>query len=73
MERGKLKNGQNGFTRMLPGLEESSCKERLDRMDLFAPGARRLRGGLIEVYKIMRVIQKMIKKKSLKIPQEVLN
>ena len=39
---------------MLPGLDGLSYKERLDRLGLFSLERRRLRGDLIEVYKIMR-------------------
>ena len=39
---------------MLPGLDGLSYKERLDRQGLFSLERRRLRGDLIEVYKIMR-------------------
>ena len=47
---------QKRFTRMLPGLDGLSYKERLDRLGLFSLECRRLRGDLIEVYKIMRRI-----------------
>ena len=39
---------------MLPGFDGLSYKERLDRLGLFSLERRRLRGDLIEVYKIMR-------------------
>jgi len=39
---------------MLPGLEGVSYKRRLDKPGLFSLERRRLRGDLIEVYKIMR-------------------
>ena len=41
------------FTRMLPGLEGMSYEERLDKLGLFSLERWRLRGDLIEVYKIM--------------------
>ena len=50
----KLERVQKKFTRMLPGLDGLSYKERLDRLGLFSLERRRLRGDLIEVYKIMR-------------------
>jgi len=39
---------------MLPGVEHLSYKERLDRLGLFSLEQRRLRGDMVEVYKIMR-------------------
>ena len=45
---------QKRFTRMLLGFDGLSYKERLDRLGLFSLERRRLRGDLIEVYKIMR-------------------
>ena len=50
---------QKRFTRMLPGLDSLSYKERLDRLGLFSLVRRRLRGDLIEVYKIMRGIDQL--------------
>jgi len=50
---------QKRFTSMLPGLSYS-YKERLDRLGLFFLKLRRFRGDLIEVYKIMRGIDKVI-------------
>eukprot|EP00061_Rhincodon_typus_P014782 g42066.t1 len=55
----KLERVQKRFTRMLPGMESLSYKERLDKLGLFSMEQRRLRGGLIEVYKIMRDIDKV--------------
>ena len=52
----KLERVQKRFTRMLPGLDGLSYKERLDRLGHFSLVCRRLRGDLIEVYKIMRGI-----------------
>ena len=45
---------QKRFTRMLPGIEDISYEERLEKLGLFSLERRRLRGDLIEVYKIMR-------------------
>ena len=45
---------QKRFTRMLPGMEGMSCEERLEKLCLFSLEQRRLRDDLIEVYKIMR-------------------
>ena len=39
---------------MLPGMEGISFEERLEKLGLFLLERRRLRGDLIEVYKIMR-------------------
>ena len=44
---------------MLPGPDGLSYKERLDRLGLFPLERRRLRGDLIEVYKIMRGIDQL--------------
>eukprot|EP00061_Rhincodon_typus_P012956 g39028.t1 len=49
---------QKRFTRMLPGLEGLSCGERLNRLGLFSLECQRLRGDYIEVYKIMRGMDK---------------
>ena len=51
---------QKRFTRMLPGFDGLSYKERLDRLGLFSLECRRLRGDLIEVYKIMRGIDQLV-------------
>jgi len=50
---------QKRFTRMLPGLDGLSYKERLDRLGLFFLEHRRFRGDLIKVYQIMRGINKV--------------
>ena len=55
----KLERVQKRFTRMLPGLDGLSYKERLDRLRRFFLERRRLRGDLIEVYKIMRGIDQL--------------
>ena len=49
-----LERVQKRFTRMLPGMEGISYEERLEKLGLFSLERRRLRGDLIEVYKIMR-------------------
>ena len=49
-----LEGVQRRFTRMLPGMEHLSYGERLGRLGLFSLEQRKLRGDLIEVYKIMR-------------------
>ena len=55
----KLERVQKRFTRMLPGLDGLSYMERLDRLGLFSLGRRRFRADLVEVYKIMRGIDKV--------------
>ena len=50
----KLERVQKRFTRMLPGLDGLSYKERLDGLGPFSLERRRLRGDLVEAYKIMR-------------------
>eukprot|EP00061_Rhincodon_typus_P004415 g22512.t1 len=54
----KLKRVLKRFTRMLLGVEGLSYKERLDSLGLLLLEHRRLRGDLIEVYKIMRAINR---------------
>eukprot|EP00061_Rhincodon_typus_P015981 g43948.t1 len=50
----KLERVLKIFTRMLPGLEGLTYSERLNRLGLFSLEHRRLRGDLIEVYKIKK-------------------
>eukprot|EP00061_Rhincodon_typus_P005580 g25269.t1 len=50
----KLEKVRKRFTRMLPGLEGLSYRERLNSLGLFSLDRRILRGDPIEVYKIMR-------------------
>ena len=54
-----LERVQRRFTRMLPGLEGVGYEERLNKLRLFSLERWRLRGDLIEVYKIMRGIDSM--------------
>ena len=49
-----LERVQKRFTRMLRGMESISYEERLEKLSLFSLLRWRLRGNLIEVYKIMR-------------------
>eukprot|EP00061_Rhincodon_typus_P005166 g24374.t1 len=55
----KLERVQKRFTRMLLGMEGLSYKERLDRLGFFSLEHGRLRGDLIEVYKIVRGIDRI--------------
>eukprot|EP00061_Rhincodon_typus_P012167 g37735.t1 len=55
----KLERVQKRFTSMLLVMEGLSYKERLDRLRLFLLDLRRLRGDLIQVYKIMRGIDRI--------------
>eukprot|EP00061_Rhincodon_typus_P013709 g40246.t1 len=52
----KLDRVLKRFIRMLPGMENLTCKERLVRLGLFSLEHRKLRVDLTEVYKIMRSI-----------------
>ena len=54
-----LKEVQKRFTRMLPGMESISYEERLNKLGLFSLERRRLRGDLIEVYEIMRGMDRL--------------
>eukprot|EP00061_Rhincodon_typus_P017250 g45861.t1 len=47
------------FTPMLSGMKGLNYKERLDRLGLLSLEQRRLRGDLIEFYKIMRSIDRV--------------
>eukprot|EP00061_Rhincodon_typus_P003156 g19420.t1 len=54
----KLERVQKRFMRMLSKLKGSSYRERLNRLGLFSLEHQRLRGDLIEVYAIMRGIDR---------------
>eukprot|EP00061_Rhincodon_typus_P008708 g31569.t1 len=55
----KLKRVQKRFTRMLPGVECLSYEEQMDKLGLLSLERRRLTGDLMEVYKIMRGVNKV--------------
>lgn len=44
---------------MLPWLEDFSCREKLDGLELFSLQNWRLWGDLREIYKIMRIIDRV--------------
>jgi len=54
-----LERVQSRITRMLPGMEASSYEERLRELRLFSLERTRMRGDLIEVYKMVRGIDRV--------------
>eukprot|EP00061_Rhincodon_typus_P017156 g45727.t1 len=54
----KLESVQKRFTRMLPGMDGMSYKERLDRLGHVSLEYKRLRDDLVEAYKIMKGIDR---------------
>ena len=50
---------QRRFTRLFPGMAGLSYEERLDRRGLYSLEFRRLRGDLIETYKILKGLDKL--------------
>jgi len=58
-----LERVERKFTRMLPGLEHIRYEERLVRLGLFFLKQIRLTRDLTEVYKIMRGIDRVDRKK----------
>eukprot|EP00061_Rhincodon_typus_P016646 g44972.t1 len=50
----ETRNGSEKICKHIASLEGLSYRQRLDRLGLFSLERQRLRGGLIEVYKIMR-------------------
>eukprot|EP00061_Rhincodon_typus_P011119 g35907.t1 len=55
----KLERVQKRFIKRLPGMEGLNYRERLDRLGPLSLECRRLRGDLIEAYKIMRGMDKV--------------
>ena len=55
----KIERVQRRFTRMLPGFQQLSYRERLNELGLYSLVRRRLRGVLIEVFKMMKGIDRV--------------
>eukprot|EP00061_Rhincodon_typus_P017557 g46295.t1 len=55
----KLERVLKKYTRMLPGMEILNYKEGLNRLGLLTLEHRRLIGDIIQVYKIMRGLDKV--------------
>ena len=55
----KLEGVQRRVTKMIPSLREKSYEERLKELNLFPLTQHRLRGDLIQVFKIMKNIDNM--------------
>ncbi|XP_062906374.1 uncharacterized protein LOC134347835 [Mobula hypostoma] len=55
----KIERVQRRFTRMLPAFHLLSYRERLNKLGLYSLECRRLRGNLIEVFKIVRGIDRV--------------
>ena len=50
---------RGGMDRLIPGMSGLSYEERLDRLGLYSMEFRRLRGDLIETYKILKGLDKL--------------
>ena len=48
-----LEKIQRRATKLIPGLRDLTCEERLNECGLTTPKTRRLRGDQIEVFKIL--------------------
>ena len=55
----KLERVQRRVTKMIPSLRHKQYKDRLKELDLFSLEHRRIRGDLIQVFKIIRGIDNM--------------
>ncbi|XP_055489927.1 uncharacterized protein LOC129696245 [Leucoraja erinacea] len=55
----KIERVQRSLNRMLPGFQQLSYRERLNKLGLYSLERRMLRGDLIEVFKMMRGIDRV--------------
>ena len=55
----KVERVQRRVTKMIPNLRNKSYEERLEELNLFTLSHRRLRGDLIQVFKIIKGIDNM--------------
>ena len=55
----KLERVQRRVTKMIPSLRNKSCEDRLTELNLFSLTHRRLRGDLIQAFKIIKGIDNM--------------
>jgi len=58
-----LERVQKRFTRMVPGMRNFSYEDRLERLGQFSLERKRLRGDLIEMFKIMRGLDRVDREK----------
>ena len=55
----KLESVQRRATKLIPGMRSLSYEERLERLDMFPLKDRRIRGDLIQTFKILKNIDKI--------------
>ena len=58
-DRDAIERVQRSTTRLIPGVARLSHEERLKETGLYTPERRRLRGDMIEMFKIMKGIDKI--------------